>query len=41
MDKNIGFHTARLNVSDLIPGIYIARIETESGVAVRKFVVER
>ena len=40
-EKQIGFHTARFDVSSLNPGIYLARIETAQGISVRKFVVER
>ena len=38
--KNIGYHTARFDVADMNPGVYIARIEAQAGVVVRKFVVE-
>ncbi|MDA9774291.1 T9SS type A sorting domain-containing protein, partial [Saprospiraceae bacterium] len=37
--KTINYQTARVNVADMNPGIYIAKIETTEGVAMKKFVV--
>lgn len=38
--KIINFETARIDVSEMNPGIYMARIETEKGMVMKKFVVQ-